>query len=284
MSSPPDGGIFVWDENSTETENHGTIIVPNVPRPKGNGRWNWQFTGPVDIRWFGASTISEDNTVAIQAAIDSGHPVYIPYDSANMKRVSGGKIDAESNRLTLTTDVFTSADIGATVIIEKAGIGGSTLTTTIQAFKNSKEVTLSEKASKNVSEVVVSWGIPRFKFASRLKLRPGTVITGGGRMTSILEFTGYGIAIDDADYGPAIRSILGGFKLQASDTKSTIGIQMTNAKIVRTRKHMDRRSGFTSKSRISLVCCRPVYCWGARNESEHICLSNIGVRHLWLQR
>ena len=51
-------------------------------------------------------------------------------------------------------------------------------------------------------------------------------------MTSILEFTGYGIAIDDADYGPAIRSILGGFKLQASDTKSTIGIQMTNAKIV----------------------------------------------------
>ena len=91
-----------------------------------------------------------------RVAIDSGHPVYIPYDSANMKRVSGGKIDAESNRLTLTTDVFTSADIGATVIIEKAGIGGSTLTTTIQAFKNSKEVTLSEKASKNVSEVVVS--------------------------------------------------------------------------------------------------------------------------------
>ena len=39
ISSPPDGGIFVWDENSTETENHGTIIVPNVPRPKGNGRW-----------------------------------------------------------------------------------------------------------------------------------------------------------------------------------------------------------------------------------------------------
>lgn len=112
---------------------------------------------PVDIRLLGASTYLSDNTDVIQTAIDSGHPVYIPY---------GGSTDAT------------------------------------------------------------------FKFGRRLKLHPGTVIRGDGRMSSILEFTGSGIAIDDVDYGPATRSILSGFKLQASDTKSTIGIQMTNAKIV----------------------------------------------------
>jgi hypothetical protein len=112
---------------------------------------------PVDIRLFGASIYLSDNTDAIQKAIDSGHPVYIPY-------------------------------------------GGS---------KNSA-----------------------FKFERRLKLRPGTVITGGGRTVSILEFTGSGVAIDDTDYGPATYSSLCGFKLQAANKMATVGIQMTNAKIV----------------------------------------------------
>jgi len=35
--TPPDGGIFVWDEAGYENDNGGTIIVPNVP-VKPNGR------------------------------------------------------------------------------------------------------------------------------------------------------------------------------------------------------------------------------------------------------
>ena len=42
LSTAPSGGIFVWDELSTEAENHGTIIAPIVPRPNGNGRWKRQ--------------------------------------------------------------------------------------------------------------------------------------------------------------------------------------------------------------------------------------------------
>ena len=140
-----------------EGEDLGIIIKPNSFSATNPGRWKRQFAGPVDIRWFGASTSLDDNSAAIQRAIDTGHPIYIPYDG-----------------------------------------------------------------SKNAA----------FKFTRRLKLRPGTAITGGGRTVSILEFTGCGIAIDDVDYGPATHSILYGFKLQASDPASTIGIQMTNAKVV----------------------------------------------------
>lgn len=158
-------GIFFWDSSFNvdlikfpDGEDYGTTIKPNfIDKPSKLGRWRREFTGPVDIRWFGASTTIDDNSDAIQRAIDTCQPVYIPY--------SGPKNAA-------------------------------------------------------------------FKFAERLKLRPGTVITGGGRTVSILEFTGCGIAIDDVDYGPATRSILYGFKLQAADPASTIGIQMTNAKVV----------------------------------------------------
>ena len=146
------GGSFLWDSvfnvdltKFPEGEDLGIIIKPDSFSATNPGRWKRQFTGPVDIRWFGASTSSDDNTDAIQRAIDTGYPVYIPYSG-----------------------------------------------------------------SKN----------PAFKFARRLKLWPGTVIRGDGRMTSILEFTGCGIAIDDVDYGPATRSILYGFKLQASGDRS----------------------------------------------------------------
>ena len=40
------------------------------------------------------------------------------------------------------------------------------------------------------------------------------------------------MAIDDTDYGPVTHLILCGFKLQASNEMATVGIQMTNAKIV----------------------------------------------------
>src|SRR5215469_6298311 len=125
------GGLFVW--MPTSNEDYFVEIDPGTPQQQfqqvdgitvkptnraGPGRWKRLFSGPVDIRWLGAQK-DGDNTTAIQAAIDSLYPIYIPYDGQN------------------------------TV----------------------------------------------FKFGTKLKLRDGTVLLGGGRNTSVIEFTGNCIAI-----------------------------------------------------------------------------------------
>ncbi len=69
ISTPPDGGIFIWDELSTENDNLGTIIVPNVPRPNNNGRWKRLYFGRINVKWFNAKGDGiTDDLVALQAA------------------------------------------------------------------------------------------------------------------------------------------------------------------------------------------------------------------------
>lgn len=77
------GGTFVWVNNSTATDNTGTIINPTGNT--GAGRWIRQENGaPINPKWFGAKgnyvigvTEYHDDTAAIQAAInyagDGGH-------------------------------------------------------------------------------------------------------------------------------------------------------------------------------------------------------------------
>lgn len=70
------GGVFVYDASDTTTpDNVGTIIAPTAILP---GRWYRQYSGPLDIRWFGgvadwfgAGPIATDNSPALTAAIAS---------------------------------------------------------------------------------------------------------------------------------------------------------------------------------------------------------------------
>ena len=39
--TPPDGGVFVWDEAGYENDNGGTIIVPNEPNQKINDKGSY---------------------------------------------------------------------------------------------------------------------------------------------------------------------------------------------------------------------------------------------------
>src|SRR5215831_21112876 len=67
--TPPDGGVFVWDEAGVENDNDGTIIIPNVPRPINNGRWKRFYTGRINVKWFNAKGDgSTDDLAALNAA------------------------------------------------------------------------------------------------------------------------------------------------------------------------------------------------------------------------
>lgn len=73
------GGTFYFQTNVVTATNLGTIFKPAV----ANGRWIRDYSGPLNVRWFGAKGDGTNNdAVAIQAAIDleqsNGGGVYIP--------------------------------------------------------------------------------------------------------------------------------------------------------------------------------------------------------------
>jgi len=65
------GGVFRWDAGSTLPDDGGLTIIPNGSPTQG--RWRRVASGPVNIRWFGASpdATSLQNSASIQKAIDS---------------------------------------------------------------------------------------------------------------------------------------------------------------------------------------------------------------------
>lgn len=89
------GGVFVWEPNDNSTIDDAIVVGPNFSDSNyttahgTNGRWIRQFSGPVDIRWFGAipgvdtSTAATANSDAFQSAITTvknrgGGTIFVP--------------------------------------------------------------------------------------------------------------------------------------------------------------------------------------------------------------
>ncbi len=80
------GGVFYWALDSSVTDDGGTIIVPHgtVGSPGANGCWKRIYSGPFNVRWFGAVADGTDAaqafTLAIQAALAGreGGAVFVP--------------------------------------------------------------------------------------------------------------------------------------------------------------------------------------------------------------
>ena len=77
------GGFFVYDANKSNINNKGTVI---------NG-WVRQYSGSVNVKWFGAKTDGTNATGSIQSAIDSeAKEIFVPsgtyrLDGKKLKRV-----------------------------------------------------------------------------------------------------------------------------------------------------------------------------------------------------
>lgn len=71
-------GIFRWDAASTATANNGTIIAG----VSGTGRWLRQYSGAINVRWFGATGDgTTDDVTAInnaKTALGTGGALYFP--------------------------------------------------------------------------------------------------------------------------------------------------------------------------------------------------------------
>lgn len=74
------GGLFEWNASSTTSDNGGTVILPTGASPAAPGRWLRQYSGSLNVRWFGAKgdSVTDDHSafnLAYLAAI-AGPPTY----------------------------------------------------------------------------------------------------------------------------------------------------------------------------------------------------------------
>ena len=121
------GGMFYWDTSSSSGDNGvtstqpGTIIVPNGST---SGRWVRIYSGPINVRWFGARgevrTDIDDDEPAISKAIvvaSTNHAaVFIPrgvyrlHKELVMSNVEGLRLHGEGMHATFLEKVGPSAD------------------------------------------------------------------------------------------------------------------------------------------------------------------------------
>lgn len=97
------GGVFYWDYTDTTTDpDFGTVFNAAIPLGSecgspGPGRWKRIYSGPFNVRWFGATgngSTPDDQAIqlAITAATSTGGAVFLPrgqYVISNTLTISG---------------------------------------------------------------------------------------------------------------------------------------------------------------------------------------------------
>ncbi|HVI44011.1 MAG TPA: hypothetical protein VM802_04060 [Chitinophaga sp.] len=108
------GGHFYWDANSTEADNNGTVISG----PGGTGRWKRIYTGPVNVKWFGAKGDDTfDNYSVFQYVFNHFGNVIVPAGAYAVKNtvVIGINLDVRGERGTVISRRFEDKTNGSPV-------------------------------------------------------------------------------------------------------------------------------------------------------------------------
>lgn len=105
--------------------------------------------------------------------------------TGNLQSWQDGTISTSSNAFSSTLATFTAADIGKTIVVDNAGVGGAPLVTTITGFTDSHHVTLGANASVTTQFTFVNQTSVSTPQSGSGSYVPGDTITlAGGTFTT----------------------------------------------------------------------------------------------------
>lgn len=107
------GGLFYYDPSDSSSDNQGTVIQPN----SGTGRWLRDYSGYVNVRWFGAKGDGlTDDTTAFQAAFNAVQGTYSTRDKGGVFIPQGVYLIGSTIQVNITgSDYLTPGIIGESV-------------------------------------------------------------------------------------------------------------------------------------------------------------------------
>jgi len=115
------GGLFIWDSTASKADaNGGTIVDPTVSLANqgtgvGTGCWIRQYSGAVNVKWFGAKGDElNDDTASIQKTLDSNPEEYITSDKYKTYRIT--------DTLHITSGVLLDLNMATISLDDSSGI------------------------------------------------------------------------------------------------------------------------------------------------------------------
>jgi hypothetical protein len=187
------GGTFFWDASSATGDNDGTIIVPTG----GTGRWVRLYSGPINVRWFGATGLNVvDDAAKINAAI-----TYAGSTGGGTVLVPRGMYRLDTPLQMFSAGVrLVGEGIGAT-FLEKNSTDSQTIIFNANSF-NCEVSDLSLRPSNHLSSAPTTGAAITFSQPinpSNIRIRDVMITTYGNIGTFIHH---QGIAVTGTGFGP----------------------------------------------------------------------------------
>lgn len=184
-----------------------------IAKPISGSGGTTTFEGLSDTPVYSGNKLREILVNKDENAVIYGLPKFIitAYGAVgDGKAVNDGNVSAGSTAFTCTTsNYFTSADAGKTIVIRGAGAAGANLTTTIAVYVSPTAVTLANAASTTVVNTKAVWGTEntaaiQAAYDAAFVNESGRVIVpvGNHLCTGVLDF------YSTPAGGPSIRTVI----------------------------------------------------------------------------
>lgn len=132
------GGLWVWDPTNMSADNTGTIVKPANIALGDPGRWFRIFSGPIDVRWFGAKGDGiTDDTTPIQDALALIGRIYLP---AGTYAVSSIHLPAVRTSIEITGDAGTNQGVDSRSVLIPINSTGDIITIADQSSAGPPEI------------------------------------------------------------------------------------------------------------------------------------------------
>jgi hypothetical protein len=223
------GGLFIYDSTEVGNDNQGTNF----------SGWIRQYSGAVNVKWFGAKgDDSTDDSASIQATLDNSNNIYFPggiyLHSTALTKYGNVSIFGEGKDSTIIKDTSTSSTYGIT-------LGGTAPTQIAElstdAVKGEQSFTLASAETLSDNDIVMIYNPTDYSWsAARTYYRAGEMCRVSGDSNST-EVSLYNSLIDDyvvADvdvYKMNMAEVnLIGFSVIANDESGSNGLNVVYAK------------------------------------------------------
>lgn len=153
------GGWFYYEASSSATANGGTVLAPDI----GDGRWLRVYSGPINIRWFGALGDGTGNDGEfIQNAVDflstTGGEIYFP--TGRYRSTVSIALPITGQLITFSGDSYRTSVIVSAIAASSTALISGNGTSSDRCYFVGRDFALEGNSAAGVHGIYLHYGTP----------------------------------------------------------------------------------------------------------------------------